>query len=457
MSVWLRQGASRVRLELMLRWGRPPVVAPHASALRSLVRESAGIQTPTVPAESRIAELAKALDASPAAEDFRRIAARARHVRLVLPDATRRGSWQDWPVACARWLESLTPRAISKAALLATGVHRPVIPEGFTLPPGWAVIPNGLDGFHAHQRVGVTRAGTEVRLHPAWIEGDLRVVLADISYHYFAGFGGGRKLVFPGLGEPVGILANHRRSLDAAGALVAEAGPGILERNPVHEDLLDAVALSPPDILVQAYEPVPASRSVVEVGPWRAVHEAGCAAYHRGHRLEHSRRPDILIADAGGAPRDASFLQAHKSLQHAARFVQPGGKVLLVAGMEEGMGSPTLERLWSVPLADLQRRAVENYELHTHTAIALRTIAERVQIGIWSSFDPDMVDGAGMRGFRTVEEALSWVEDGGPVRSWGWLSRAEEVLPYLTGRGGAHDLEPARQASASVEADRGDR
>ncbi len=421
MSVWLRYGREVIRLDLLDRWRRPPVVAPHRGALRAVVREAAGLSEMRGDAATRI-------DVPPP-PGFQA----ARSVCLVIPDATRRGPWQLYRDAAVRWTHGATPRAERRTLLIATGVHRPVMPEDLRGLEGWSVVANGDGGYDAHREVGRTPAGTVVRLHPDYVGADARVVLADVSYHYFAGFGGGRKLVFPGLGEPGGILSNHRLCLDARGALVPECEPGRIEGNPVHEDLMAAVSLAPPHLLIQAHEPSPGERAVLLAGEWRDVHQRGCAAYLRGHILKHTQRPEVLIADAGGHPRDASMLQAHKSLQHAARFLEPGGRLLLVAGLEEGSGSETLERMWENESEDLSRRAVERYELHTHTALALKSVCRRIEVGLLSRMAPERLRGIGMTLFGDEVAALRWLERNGSPRRWGWLTRAEEVLPQLVG------------------------
>jgi nickel-dependent lactate racemase len=254
-----------------------------------------------------------------------------------------------------------------------------------------------------------------------------------VSFHYFAGFGGGRKIVFPGLGEPEGILANHRLTLDGEGRLLEACAPGQTGGNIVHEDLIAAASFCPPDLLLTVFEPEPGSPPVLVLGDWRDSHESACARFLCGHLLAHTQSPDLLIADAGGHPRDSTFLQAHKSLQHAARFLPRGGRLLLVAGLEEGCGSPTLERLWALDGACLAERAVSGYELHTHTALALRAVLDRIDVGVLSRGAPGLLDQTGIRSFSSWDEALLWTEEGDAPRTWGWLTRAEEVLPDRIG------------------------
>ncbi len=434
MSVWLRMGRDSIRLELLDRWQRPPVVAPHRGTLRARVREAAGIAADSVP--GRGGGIDRACADNPDVASFLGASRSARRVCLAIPDATRRGPWEAYVEDAIRWVTEQTPEASSRSILVATGVHRPCHPDDIGLPDGWSVTANGAGGYAEHRHVGTTRAGTEVRLHPAWVDADLRVVLADLSFHYFAGFGGGRKLVFPGLGEPAGILSNHKRCLTSEGTLHPGCESGNLAGNPVHEDLLGAVALCPPDLLIQAFEPAPGEPPVVTAGHWRREHERGCDVYLHGHALDHTQRADVLIADAGGCPRDASLLQAHKSLRHASGFLAPGGRLLLVAGLEDGSGSETFERLWALPSAELSRRAAANYELHLHTALSLRTICEGFEIGILSRMEPGRLATAGIQPFGNVGDAVDWLEARGRPRAWGWLGRAEEVVPHLVGQGG---------------------
>ncbi len=431
MSVWLHIGRDSIRLDLLDRWGRPPVVAPRAGTLRQRVREAAGIAEAACGPSPAALETAARRDPAIAARIDRFTT--ARRIALTVPDATRRGPWSEYLAASLDWIASITPNAERRTLLIATGLHAPVPPDGLRLPDSWTIAVNGDGGYEGHVALGATPRGTSVRLHPAWVAADARFVLADLSFHYFAGFGGGRKLVFPGLGEPEGILANHRHCLTSEGDLHPACRSGLLKSNPVHEDLLEAVALAPPDLLIQVSTPAPGDAVEVEIGDWRDMHERGCARYLEGHLLDHTLRPSVIIADAGGSPRDSTFLQAHKSVQHAARFLPDGGRLLLAASLEEGFGSESLERLLLEDRAELTRRAVEDYRLHTHTALAMRRVSSRIQVGILSRMEAERLRPVGVVPFSMWEDALRWLEGGGAPRAWGWLARAEETLPRLIG------------------------
>jgi nickel-dependent lactate racemase len=62
--------------------------------------------------------------------------------------------------------------------------------------------------------LGTTSRGTEVKISKKVLEHDLLITFGAILHHYFAGFGGGRKLLFPGVAGFHSILQNHQLFLD---------------------------------------------------------------------------------------------------------------------------------------------------------------------------------------------------------------------------------------------------
>ena len=396
-----------------------------------------------------------------------------RQIVLVVPDGTRVGPWRQLLPRVLTALATAVPRG-QRTLLVASGVHAVLSAEALgrhllptdprpskTLEP-WAVVQNGDKRFQGHVAVGQTPAGTPVRLHPAYAEADWRVLLGEISWHYFAGFGGGRKLVFPGLGEPAGIAQNHRRAIilpeDASAdpgdvgidqvCWQERCGPGRLAGNPVHEDLEEAVALAPPHWVVTTVDAPPPDPDParprhfgfrVHQGPYPAAFAEAAQAFERAHRVGFTSAPRVLLTDAGGRPRDATFLQAHKSLQHGARFVPRGGRLLLAAECADGLGSATLARFAAHPEGFRPLVGMRDDPLsviHLQTLTALLGAVRAVSVGLWSALPPDVVRALRMTPLANEDEARAWAGAGGPT-SWGWLPRAERFLPPVGFKGGA--------------------
>ncbi|HXW14983.1 MAG TPA: hypothetical protein VEN79_10780, partial [Terriglobia bacterium] len=69
--------------------------------------------------------------------------------------------------------------------------------------------------------------------------------------------------------------------------------------------------------------------------------------------LETLDRPvDAVITTAAGYPLDLTFYQAVKGITAASHIVKPGGKILLLAACEEGVGGPEFARMLAEGLPD---------------------------------------------------------------------------------------------------------
>ena len=94
------------------------------------------------------------------------------------------------------------------------------------------------------QYVGTTSRGNKVSFHKRVVEADHIVCTGSIVHHYFAGFGGGRKAMLPGVASYETICRNH--------ALMLEPGAeiGKLKGNPVYEDQIEGVEFHRPSFLL---------------------------------------------------------------------------------------------------------------------------------------------------------------------------------------------------------------
>ena len=80
--------------------------------------------------------------------------------------------------------------------------------------------------------------GVPVWINREWVDADVRITTGFVEPHFFAGFSGGPKLVTPGLAGLDTVLVLH----DAARIGDPEATWGVLEGNPVHDDIRAAAA-----------------------------------------------------------------------------------------------------------------------------------------------------------------------------------------------------------------------
>jgi len=193
-------------------------------------------------------------------------------------------------------------------------------------------------GEHVH--LGRTRRGTEIWIDRGFLAADLKIVTGLIEPHLMAGYSGGRKGVVPGL---AGV--DTMRSAHGPVMLEGHLGPGIVDGNPFHEDLLEMVRQTHVDFLVDVS--IDRSRRLTGVfaGDIEQAHAVGMEFVEREVRVDLDAPADIVITSAGGYPLDDTFYQAIKGLTGALNVVRRGGTIILAAAVSEGIGSQDFEEL----------------------------------------------------------------------------------------------------------------
>ncbi|MEN8163672.1 MAG: lactate racemase domain-containing protein, partial [Acidobacteriota bacterium] len=166
-------------------------------------------------------------------------------VVVVVPDGTRSARIPDILPALSQALTDWGIAPGRQTVVVACGTHPPVPREalGFivgALHPSVTVVQHDARDLSALVVAGEVRGGGVIRLLREVMEADLLVTIGAVRHHYFAGFGGGPKMVFPGVAGYEEIQANHAKVFDfsATGATRRpECEPGRLEGNPVAEEI----------------------------------------------------------------------------------------------------------------------------------------------------------------------------------------------------------------------------
>ncbi|MGD2077142.1 MAG: lactate racemase domain-containing protein, partial [Chloroflexota bacterium] len=85
--------------------------------------------------------------------------------------------------------------------------------------------------------VGQTSRGTPIEAFEPVVRADVRIALGNVEPHYFAGYSGGAKALVPGVCSLATIQGNH------AMMVMPAARAGVLDGNPVREDIEEGAAL----------------------------------------------------------------------------------------------------------------------------------------------------------------------------------------------------------------------
>ena len=308
------------------------------------------------------------------------------------------------------------PRA-EVTALISTGCHRSTTEAeledkfGPGALAGHRVVIHDCDHSEV-VKVGRLPSGADLLLNKLAVEADLLVAEGFIEPHFFAGFSGGRKSVFPGVTNRRSVMANH------CSEFIAHPGArtGLLDGNPIHRDMVEAARQANLAFILNVV--IDSGKKVIKAfaGHYDQAHRAG-AAFLGGLAGVKAAPADIVITTNGGYPLDQNLYQAVKGLTAAEATVKPGGVIIMAARGEDGHGGESFWRtfkdeknLETMMAGFMARRAEETIADQWQSQILARVLLKARVIMVTEAPD-EMVEDLHMRAARSLPEALSLADE----------------------------------------------
>lgn len=318
-------------------------------------------------------------------------------VLIVVPDATRQ-------TACGQIVNLLVRRLIANGTqpfnisiIFATGIHRKVTDDEkrelltpFIFQRIKTIDHSAKDlmqiaGLDSKQFVRFGEInGTPIELNKALTEHDHVIIVGGITFHYFAGFTGGRKLICPGLASAQTISATHKLAFNCATKSRQEGvGTGLLDGNAVHEAFMQVAAKINPSFSINTIVNDKGEAVELFCGDWIEAHRTGCEFYAANHTIEIAEKRDLIIVSCGGFPHDLNLIQAHKALETATHACTDGGTIIFLAECADGLGRKDFLNWFEAENAErLAEILCANYQVNGQTSWNLLRKAERFNIQI---------------------------------------------------------------------------
>ncbi len=326
-------------------------------------------------------------------------------IAIVTSDITRPcPTWQIMP-ALLRHLYAAGVKREDITLVFALGSHRHHTPEEMQHLAGdlayneiTCVDSNPDDCIN----LGVTKSGTPVDITRVVAEADRRICLANIEYHYFAGYSGGAKSIMPGVSNRAAIQSNHSMMVRP------EAHAGRLAGNPIREDIEEAAAICGIDYIVNVV--LDEHKQIIKAvaGDVTAAHRAGCAFLDTLYRKEIAKKADIVLVSQGGAPKDLNLYQTQKALDNAKHAVRDGGVIVLIGSCKEGLGEKTFQQ-WIEEATcpkDLIDRVQADFKLGGHKAAAIAMVLENADVYLVSEMPEELTKKCFLTPFSSAQQAL---------------------------------------------------
>ena len=380
--------------------------------------------------ESRIGELKaegdgrsivrKALEAPIDSPQLRELAKGKKSCVVIISDHTRPVPSKDILPEMFAELEAGSP-GIAITLLVATGFHRPTTTAELEAKLGADILKRVKVVLHdsrnaaSNVKVGTLPSGAPCVIDKVAAEAELLISEGFIEPHFFAGFSGGRKSVLPGVADQVTVLGNHcSKFIDSP-----YARTGILDGNPLHEDMVAAAKMAKLAFIVNVVIDEAKKTVAAFAGDPFAAHRKGCD-FLLGYAKVAPKPADIVITSNGGAPLDQNLYQCVKGMTAAEATCNPGGVIIDCVECADGHGGQSFyESLKSCESADafyaqcLATPQDKTIPDQWEAQILARIIRNYTVIVVSRPEMKTMVEEMKMRYAATLDEALALAQEMG--------------------------------------------
>lgn len=286
------------------------------------------------------------------------------------------------------WLEQIDARLLDSATfLITTGVHEAPTHEHYETIFGsyYDRLRDRISYHDAHDlssmaMIGSDCFGADVWINKALLENDWICLIGSVEPHYFAGFTGGRKSIFPGLTDFATVERNHNL------AVSLDAAPLKLKGNPVAEHLDSLVMMIDMSRVfsVQTVLDVRDQIAAVFFGSDDSAFSRAAGFAERTFARQAPKRYDAVIAELL-PPLDDNLYQAQKALENCQAAVKNGGTAVVVSACEGGIGS---EHFWNLAENwDRERNEPKDgtYRFGSHKLSRVNAIGRRIRACVHST------------------------------------------------------------------------
>ncbi len=302
--------------------------------------------------------------------------------------------------------------------LIATGYHRETSIEEMIDKFGAEVVENEKFVNHFSRQeedqilFGTLPSGGEFWINRLAVEADLLIAEGFIEPHFFAGFSGGRKSILPGVAGAKTILANHCSEFIASDY----ARTGILENNPIHQDMLYAAEKANLAFILNVV--IDAKKKVVKAfaGHYNEAHIKG-TEFVKELAGVRAVPADIVITSNGGYPLDQNIYQTVKGMTAAEASIKEDGVIIIVSACSDGHGGESFYRAlaevddpreWTEKVLQIPRDKTlpDQWE----SQILARILEKHEVILVTDQCARQMITNMHMRHASNIEEALQLAE-----------------------------------------------
>ena len=190
--------------------------------------------------------------------------------------------------------------------------------------------------------MGTTARGTPVWINKRVAQAGFSIGIGTLVGHYFAGYGGGPKIVLPGVSGRDTIVRNHVMAGDTSACV------GNTATNVVYQDMLEAAKIARLGMKIDVILDMDNHITNIVAGEVAAAHQEGIEQYNAIYGFHAPKPADVTIVS--GYPLETELLQSCKAMIAAGQVTRKGGTVLIATECVNGAG-PGFDALMRQPVS----------------------------------------------------------------------------------------------------------
>ncbi|MDQ7007546.1 MAG: lactate racemase domain-containing protein [Acidobacteriota bacterium] len=284
--------------------------------------------------------LVQALEAPVDAPSVEALAGRGKTAAIAVEDITR-------PAAAGEVLDALLDRlaeggipADRVKVIVALGGHGPMHRHELQLKLGERVMREcDVWNHHPYENLvdlGTSKGGLPIHINRNFAEADVRLAVGSVVPHPYAGFGGGGKIVLPGLAGIETLEMNHRPAVTG----LSGAGLGVVEGNRARAEMEEIALAAGLQAVVNIVPGADRKARGFFYGHPVAAHRKAVELARRVFRTPVRPGAEAVLLNA--YPKDAELLQVGNAFNAYRTCPEPparqGGTVIVAAACPFGRG-----------------------------------------------------------------------------------------------------------------------
>jgi nickel-dependent lactate racemase len=230
--------------------------------------------------------------------------------------------------------------------VVALGTHRAMPQEALAERLGEAVFQEYRVSQHNCQAKGLVpigrlSTGSEVKINPIVAQADVKIGVGSIAPHPMNGFGGGAKIIMPGVSNYEAVKEHHLHFTLQPGCYI-----GNLESNPFYHEVCRVAEMAQLTFIINCV--YNSREEVVDVvaGHFQKAHLAGIERSKENYAFRLDEPADVTITSAYPYVEGPQIIKP--IIPASLLATKPGGSVIIVVTCRDEMPEPLLAALDAV-------------------------------------------------------------------------------------------------------------